>query len=481
MRFTLTSVAAMIVFGRPAFAEEPQPITLTIEARAIESPLLKYRLFPAESEIKPGNAAPILLRLPWEQTPWMTETFPTLHEWQSRPLDASEWKTSANVLPDAFYNEMKRAAFRRDAYWEYPIGETPSPYLILLPDVQGLRRFLGAGLSARIRYHLSRGELDKARDGILVGLTNSQHLARTPFYINQLVALEIHQTMLKRTDELVARPNSPNLYWALTTLPVSLIELDRAARFECDIFALTFPAANDLNRPRDAKEWNKMARQLAEFLETVGEIPKLEPPREDGSVVEQFLRVLKPLEKTLLTKAVKQARADLPRMLGISAERVAAMSDDEAGLRWYAYLRMARDQHAAAVLSLAPREAWPELRKLQAEIESMREKTGIKGMEFLSPTSIYVSAWSLKRKIDSLRIVEAVRHHLATHNGQLPETLDDIKAVSIPVDPLTGQSFEWKVDGKIATLKAPPLPADAIEPGSSIATANALEYQLHVK
>jgi hypothetical protein len=288
--------------------------------------------------------------------------------------------------------------------------------------------------------------------------------------------------MLERVDELIAQPDSPNLYWALSTLPDALVELDRAGSFESDMFALTFPGVNDLDRPRDAKEWNKMARQLVEFLEEMGEIPRRERLRGDGSVVEQLLQQLMPDDSTYLSKLVAQARAELPQMLGIPPEKVAAMSDDEAGVRWYARLRLAGDQRAAAVLALPPREAWPELRKLQAETGALREKTGIKGgWDPLDTTSIYVSAWSLKRKIQTLRIVEAVRHHLATHDGRLPASLDEIREVSIPLDPLTGQPFGWKVDGKSATLKAPPLRQDLVVPGSSDAAASTMEYRLQVR
>jgi hypothetical protein len=323
--------------------------------------------------------------------------------------------------------------------------------------------------------------LDQAREGILVGLANSRHLAQTPFYVNQLVALAIQRIILKRADELISQPDSPNLYWALSKLPDSLVELDRAASFEADMFEQTFPAVRDLDRPRDTKEWHKMARQLVELLELLGEIPKQERPQGDGSVVEQFFQNLQPEEKNHLTKAVERARADLPRMLKIPAEKVAAMSDDEACVRWYSYLRMAHDQHAAAIIGLPPREAWPQLKKLQQEVESMEEMTGTSGFGFLSGTSIYVSTWSLKRKIDALRIIEAVRHHLASHKGQLPAALDEIKEVSIPIDRLTDKPYEWKVDGKTAILKAPPLPLDVVEPGSEAAKTGALEYRLQVR
>ena len=97
MRFVVVSVTVAILLSRPLRGQEPKPIELTIHARAIETPVLKYRLLPAEAELKPGNAVPILLRLPWEQTRWMSEVFPTLKEWESRPSNAPEWAASGGV------------------------------------------------------------------------------------------------------------------------------------------------------------------------------------------------------------------------------------------------------------------------------------------------------------------------------------------------------------------------------------------------
>jgi hypothetical protein len=475
--FILAAIVAFACGSLPA--QENGPIELTLTPRAIESPALKYRLYPAEAEIRPGDAVPILLRMPWEQMPWMTNEFPKLHEWDSRPLDAPEWQNSGGVLPGRFYDEMKRAAYRRDALWEYPLHETQTPYLIMLPDVQGLRGFLGHGLSARIRYHLSRGELDQAREGILVGLANGRHLAQTPFFVNQLVAAAIHQIMLKRTDELISQPGSPNLYWALSTLPDSLLELDRAADLEGSVFAMTFPAAKDLDRPRKAEEWSKMAEQLLEVLREIGELPK-EEPGDEGSIFSQLLQRLNPLEEARLAMWAPQARAELPQLLKITKEQAEAMSDDEAALRWYMHLRFARDQRIAAVLVLPPREAWPQLKTLQDEMRSLQEKTGAKGYEFFNPDSIYITAWSLKRKIAALRIIEAVRHHLLVSDGRLPESLSQIQALPIPFDPMTDQPFQWTVKGEAATLKAPPLPGDVVTPGSATAKSAALEYRLHV-
>jgi hypothetical protein len=99
----------------------------------------------------------------------------------------------------------------------------------------------------------------------------------------------------------------------------------------------------------------------------------------------------------------------------------------------------------------------------------------------MDPTGMFIAAWSQQRKVQSLRIIEAVRHHLATHEGKLPKALDEIQDLPIPLDPLTAQPFQWTVDGQTAVLKAPPLPADVIESDSAAAQGSVLEYRLRVK
>jgi hypothetical protein len=59
------------------------------------------------------------------------------------------------------------------------------------------------------------------------------------------------------------------------------------------------------------------------------------------------------------------------------------------------------------------------------------------------------------RQIATLRVIEALRMHAATHDGKLPEQLTDITEVPIPDDPVTGLPFEYEfADGK-ARLSGP--------------------------
>jgi hypothetical protein len=52
--------------------------------------------------------------------------------------------------------------------------------------------------------------------------------------------------------------------------------------------------------------------------------------------------------------------------------------------------------------------------------------------------------------VDIMRIAEALRDYAARNDGQLPESLDEIKQVPVPmVNPSTGRAYEYKlIDGK---------------------------------
>ena len=50
----------------------------------------------------------------------------------------------------------------------------------------------------------------------------------------------------------------------------------------------------------------------------------------------------------------------------------------------------------------------------------------------------------LDRKVAMLRVVEALRLH-AGSTGRLPDSLDQVKVVPIPIDPLSGKVFEYEL------------------------------------
>ena len=60
------------------------------------------------------------------------------------------------------------------------------------------------------------------------------------------------------------------------------------------------------------------------------------------------------------------------------------------------------------------------------------------------------------RSIALLRTIEAIRMDVAENGGRLPESLDAIRCVPVPLDPLTGEPFVYEKSGDMIVLKTPP-------------------------
>ena len=69
------------------------------------------------------------------------------------------------------------------------------------------------------------------------------------------------------------------------------------------------------------------------------------------------------------------------------------------------------------------------------------------------------AAVRLRTRIAGLRTLEAIRMHAAANGGKLPQRLADISDVPVPINPATGKSFEYRVEGRRATLDIPAEPA----------------------
>lgn len=64
--------------------------------------------------------------------------------------------------------------------------------------------------------------------------------------------------------------------------------------------------------------------------------------------------------------------------------------------------------------------------------------------------------YRLDGQVAGLLCIEALRHHMATHDGQLPETLSEVSDLEVPDDPATGQPFTYRLDGTKAILDVSP-------------------------
>jgi hypothetical protein len=411
---------------------------LTVVPRRIDTPVLKRRLFPAEHELREGNAATILLRLPWDLTHFFAEEVPKFKTYLEIPLaDDGRIREAGEGLPDYLYTELRRAAFRRTADWEYPLREGPVGG-IRLPDVQGGREIIGRGLSVWIRFQIVNGQLDEARQGILVGLANARHYARTPFIVCQLAPAVFANMMLDRLEELIQQPECPNFYWSLTAVPNPIVDIRKAFEFECKMLERSVDELDDLQQVRSSEQWHDLAGRLIEYLEK--EYQSVRQPGDDFSADRERILDL--------------ARKELPNLQPHLGNRVAVMSEGELTVQWFLAKRSEISERIAACSSLESPVAIERLRPLDEEIQKFKKESGLPCFFTMEkPLEAYLAAVRFDRRVAALRVVEAIRHYAATHDGTLPERLEQLSATPAPRDTLTGKPFEYGANLKTGRFR----------------------------
>jgi hypothetical protein len=70
-------------------------------------------------------------------------------------------------------------------------------------------------------------------------------------------------------------------------------------------------------------------------------------------------------------------------------------------------------------------------------------------------SAAYLELVRFDRRVASLRVVEALRHFAATHQGQLPEKLAEMTGTPVPRDPFSDESFGYKRQPAGAMITAP--------------------------
>jgi len=60
-----------------------------------------------------------------------------------------------------------------------------------------------------------------------------------------------------------------------------------------------------------------------------------------------------------------------------------------------------------------------------------------------------------QRRIAALCCVEAIRMYAAENDDKLPSRLQEITQVPVPVDPMTGKDFPYRIEDGIAILEGP--------------------------
>jgi hypothetical protein len=457
-RTAWTLMFLIVAGGATAQDAEIPTHQLTVSPAAAPVPALKYRLLPELRETTPGNAVLLYYRAfsPdwWRNIQRDKELSGKINDALEKPAAAVKAMPELGFIRDwVVLKEVDRAARRAHCDWEITPRLREEGIWLLLPDVQSMREFLRY-LKIRAKLELADLQFDKAEYTLQTGFQMARHVAVAPTLIQALVGAAIAATMLVEVEEWIQTPGSPNLYWALTNLPQPFIDLRMPLQGE--------------------KLW--LDNLLPEYREALADPTKVPPPFGP----EQLKRLIEavdqgPVDPTMYAMMLSAKNYSVAKKYlrenGRTAEQVDALPVLTAVMLYEVATYERLYDLALKTQGLPYSIARPYLESADRAVKDEVARSGFRGFSLagiLLPINlkVHVASVSRDRTINLLRTVEALRLYAAAH-GKWPEKLGDIAEVPIPTDPITGQPFDYRLDGEKAILTAPPPAGEPAYEGNS--------------
>jgi hypothetical protein len=468
-RFAALSVLLIVaVLALAAPPAHPEPTRLKARPVAEPKPALRYQLLPELRDMTPGNGAIQYYRAyspEWlshrRQKDW--EQFP---EYIGMPLkdlprEKLQWLLTYDPL-----KELDIASRKESCDWDLTERVRNDGMNLRLPDMQGFRE-LGTLLAVKARLQIAEGHFDKAVYTLQTGFMLAKRLGEAPTLICHLIGTAIAGVLLGPVEELIQAADGPNLYWALADLPHPLIELRRPLDGERMLIFSTVPVLRDIDASLRAKEITPLTADQQQALLT-GMSNVISGETSEG-VLPSKLEERRLILTALSLKAYPEAKKALIAQ-GRDAKVIEALPVIQVvSMRaLQVYEELQDDMYKWLGLPYA--ERGDGLEKAEKRFREAKARMDVLPLFNLLPAipKVAFAQVRLERRIAALRCVEALRLHAAAHDGKLPTGLDEVSDVPIPLDPVTGKFFEYKVDGAKATIHGPPPRGQRASQGNSV-------------
>jgi hypothetical protein len=405
---------------------------------------LHYHLLPGPLDRTPGNAAP-LWRLAGE----------AFHESKHKMTNPeSEWAHTPALkdLPRKEVRELlghypaalrlaRQAARCERCDWEMPPLTVQSIQEFVPQEGLQRGRTLINLLCIQYRLQLAEGRFEDAAETLQTGFAMARDYCESDSLIFNLVGIAFGAIMFGKVQEWMETPGSPNLYWALTGLPTSFLDIRRAVEHELNTFHRSYPRLRRLNRETlTERQADELLREVFTGLaKNVDQLPK----------ELHWLRDL--AEPKKIADRYPSARQHLLD-LGRPAKEVDALPKSQVVLLYYLneYERV-RDDILKA-LTVPPWQG----KSLMEDATQPFQAAGATGNPFLAlllnaATKTYSAHVRLRHQIAGFRATEALRLYAAAHDGKPPAKWTDITDVPLPIDPATGKGFDELYEVKDGT------------------------------
>jgi hypothetical protein len=458
---------------KPATGKQPakpavEVIPVTIHRAAAPRPALKYHLLPTFRQSTPGNAVPLYAKaLLIHRETWINlhnsardgkdkqflDDFEHFEKWLETPPDKLPCDRVRKVV-DSFSGtvrtQLELAVRREHCDWDMPLRQG-HVFEIVLPeadDFRGLARIV----ALRARLQIAEGKYDEAIASLQTGYGMARHIAEEPFVVTSLVGVTITLIMDEQLLTLCQQPDAPNLYWSIAELPSPWLDRSTAIGAEYDGIYLQWP---ELQVVRTAQytpdQWNLVLRKcVSEIVRYEGETIKNEKQKQ-----EQLARIERIVTKALSEVSLSRAKTAM-LAAGHTQKQLDAMPPAQIVMLYSLDAYDATRDESFKWWHLPYPQALEGMAKAEREIPKATK-------DELVPLATGLLSWvggalhgfgRTDRQFAAIRVIEALRLYAAAHDGELPATLDAIREVPIPLNPMTGKPFPYHLEGKTAVLDA---------------------------
>lgn len=435
---------------------------MTVTPAAEPVPALKHRLTLRERELKPGNAATHYSRAFFEggvgaiwkrlQKEYGDEE---VHQWYDQALPLSqlpldEARQAAASFQDLIDNFVSPGSERLDCDWGHGIITElrgPDIYSFRLPEIQSMRA-ISRSLMLVTRVAVADRDYSQALNLLRMNYRLGENVATSPFIVSGLVGLAICGMGNMATVELIAAPDSPNLYWALAELPRPLVDLRTSIRHELSFNVAIFPFMDSPEMAQHSPEqWAQLLTEGLISLQQLSASGSAHPDPETARIAVAGLGVLAyPAAKQRLAAAGMDAAIvdamPVGQVLAIDSAREFRRIADQMEKWWYVPTAQLKDVTIDS-------EEFSGGSPLDGNFAKAAAQAMLPAL-----LSVRNAEVRLMWQLNALQTIEAIRMQ-AAKSGKLPASLDEIAAVPLPLNPLTGKPYQYRVDDETAILELP--------------------------
>jgi hypothetical protein len=456
-------LAAVVWIALPfsVYAED-KVVRLKVQPMPAPIPALRYLLLPEVRELNPGNPAQWYMRCFAEQRNFFfnKESVAQRERYLAMSLD----ELRAEKIGQYGRGPLTQAdwAARLDALDWQVLERVQTDGLDLRQPELGPLRILATALKVRFRIEAAGRRFDDAVVTAKTMFALARHLGENPTHSANELGLFVARLAVDVLEEMVQQPGCPNLYWALTDLPMPLVDLHKGFQGERKLLETELQSLRADAAMTTPEEVDKVVSRLSGVMGyarmKAGQPPyplqaELKARAKDADKVRAIRDRLREEKRTALAKRAPgqqdTVRDFFGRLLEMNSalERIEKLPPLRLILLEEKQQLAIRSDERMKLLALAP---W-QIDKLSGE--ELEKSVNCLLAEFLPPVVKSIrERGRLEQRIALLRYVEAMRLYAAGHDGKLPERLADI-AEPLPNDPFTGKPFVYRAKGATARLR----------------------------